>query len=222
MMINCLLHILFFFYVYYMSKIYSVLKSVQVCCTQSKTNADVKEPTFPLKGDWVTNSVLLKVPTALRWQSWVLIHAKSTGAKSRYLRESLYSKCYRCCNMRSYLRKHETYRKAKECTAFDSPRDRSPRSSRLYFKTICDLSMKPMYVNCPLFMGDVLQYEVGGSSSSFCSFLWQLFLYLLSPVLCWYYQFLCFSPDIQVKRSARTSSFKALHSNAIWLLGILK
>lgn len=34
-----------------MSKIYSVLKSVQVCCTQSKTNADVKEPTFPLKGD---------------------------------------------------------------------------------------------------------------------------------------------------------------------------
>lgn len=41
----------FLFHVYYMSKIYSLLKSVHVCCTQSKTNADVKEPTFPLKGD---------------------------------------------------------------------------------------------------------------------------------------------------------------------------
>lgn len=172
MMINCLLHILFFFYVYYMSKIYSLLKSVHVCCTQSKTNADVKEPTFPLKGDWVTNSVLLKVPTALCWQSWVLIHAKSTGAKSRYLRESLYSKCYRCCNMRSYLRKHETYRKAKECTAFDSPRDRSPRSSRLYFKTICDLSMKPTVRELPTFYG--------GCITVWCW--WFLFFFLFLPL----------------------------------------
>lgn len=97
-----------------------------------------------------------------------------------------------------------------------------PAAAGCTLKQYVTLVWNQPYVNCPLFMGDILQYEVGGSSSSFCSFLWQLFLYLLSPVLCWYYQFLCFSPDIQVKRSARTSSFKALHSNAIWLLGILK
>ena len=48
-----------------MSKIYSVFESVQVCCTQSKINADVREPTLPLNGD-STNLVLQPIDAAGR------------------------------------------------------------------------------------------------------------------------------------------------------------